>query len=252
MIKCGWASIGENGKSTGGKAGDQNGKEVKVGDWYNFGQTFIARFKDRELAKRYSEYFEKVCNNDLVGYNQNERDTLYKELKKVDYDLTRLKKKCNCDCSSLTACVLNAVGIKVNPNFVTANMLNALSSTNKFEILKDKKYITSDKYLETGDIIVAPNKHTITVVSATEKATEVKHTPVAKSFSKDKAGTYVTTADLNMRDGAGTNYNVIKVLQKGTKVKNYGYYTEVKGTKWLLVSVGNLNGFCSEKYLKRA
>ena len=30
-----WASIGENGRGTGGKKGDQTGKEVKVGKLYS-------------------------------------------------------------------------------------------------------------------------------------------------------------------------------------------------------------------------
>ena len=45
-----WASIGENGKATGGKVGDQTGKEVKCGQIYDFGQTRVYRCKDREKA----------------------------------------------------------------------------------------------------------------------------------------------------------------------------------------------------------
>ena len=35
-IKCGWASIDERGRASGGKAGDQTGVEVKIGNWYYF------------------------------------------------------------------------------------------------------------------------------------------------------------------------------------------------------------------------
>lgn len=31
-VKCGWASIDEWGRASGGKAGDQTGVEVKVGN----------------------------------------------------------------------------------------------------------------------------------------------------------------------------------------------------------------------------
>ena len=41
-----WASIGENGRGTGGKKGDQTGKEVKVGNYYDFGQNKVIRFKN--------------------------------------------------------------------------------------------------------------------------------------------------------------------------------------------------------------
>ena len=33
---CGWASIDEKGKATGGQKGDQTGREVRTGNWYNF------------------------------------------------------------------------------------------------------------------------------------------------------------------------------------------------------------------------
>ena len=33
-----WASIGSNGKVADDLAGDQTGKEVKIGEYYNFGQ----------------------------------------------------------------------------------------------------------------------------------------------------------------------------------------------------------------------
>ena len=35
---CGWASIDEKGKATGGQKGDQTGREVRTGNWYNFGR----------------------------------------------------------------------------------------------------------------------------------------------------------------------------------------------------------------------
>ena len=37
-VLCAWASANEYGKTTGGKAGDQTGKEVKCGNIYNFGR----------------------------------------------------------------------------------------------------------------------------------------------------------------------------------------------------------------------
>ena len=52
MALCGWASIDERGRVSGGAAGDQTGREVKVGEWYNFGQTVGLRIKNRGLANR--------------------------------------------------------------------------------------------------------------------------------------------------------------------------------------------------------
>ena len=47
-VLCAWASANEYGKTTGGKAGDQTGKEVKCGNIYNFGQTRVYRCADRK------------------------------------------------------------------------------------------------------------------------------------------------------------------------------------------------------------
>lgn len=73
----------------------------------------------------------------------------------------------------------------------------------------------------------------------------------AKKKDAKLAGTYTTTANLNIRTGAGTGKDIIKTLPKGTKVKNHGYYNEVDGAKWLYVEVNGTVGYCSKKYLKR-
>lgn len=73
----------------------------------------------------------------------------------------------------------------------------------------------------------------------------------AKAFSKDKAKTYkVVASALNMRRGAGTDKQVVKVLDNGEKVTCYGYYTQKDGGIWLLVkdSKGAV-GYCLKKYL---
>lgn len=86
---------------------------------------------------------------------------------------------------------------------------------------------------------------------------EVKAKCAAINMSKDMAGTYtVNASSLNMRHGAGTKYDVMTVLPKGTKVKNYGYYSNASDKSvWLYVQV-TLNGvtytgFCSKKYLSK-
>ena len=45
------------------------------------------------------------------------------------------------------------------------------------------------------------------------------------------------------------------VLPKGTRVRNYGYYTEVSGVAWLYVQATHrgvrYTGFCSGQYLSK-
>ena len=49
-VLCAWASANEYGKTTGGKAGDQTGKEVKCGNIYNFGQTRVCLLYTSDAA----------------------------------------------------------------------------------------------------------------------------------------------------------------------------------------------------------
>lgn len=92
---------------------------------------------------------------------------------------------------------------------------------------------------------------------ASEKpaAKEIKATGTADYFKKDLAGTYTTTANLNMRNDAGTTNKSLVIIPKGTKVNCFGYYSLSKGVNWLYVQV-TLNevkytGFCSKSYLKK-
>ncbi len=81
--------------------------------------------------------------------------------------------------------------------------------------------------------------------------TPVTNIDYAASFDKGLAGTYTTTANLNMRVGAGTNKAKITVIPKGGQVKCYGYYTAVNGVKWYLVTYKEYKGFVSSRYCKK-
>lgn len=86
---------------------------------------------------------------------------------------------------------------------------------------------------------------------------ERKATGVAKSFNKVLAGTYVVTPDIGLyiRNEAGSKTGSMIALPKGTKVQNYGYYTEVNGVAWLYIQVTyqgiKYTGFCSGAYLSK-
>lgn len=79
---------------------------------------------------------------------------------------------------------------------------------------------------------------------------------VAPAMSRNDAfaGTYTVNVDaLNMRykPNVLTSDNVIRVLRRGEKVQNYGFYTSFGNSKWLLIQVGNQTGWVAMGYLKR-
>ncbi len=77
----------------------------------------------------------------------------------------------------------------------------------------------------------------------------------SKGPDSSVAGTYKTTANLYLRNDAGTNKKALVVIPKGTAVKCYGYYSVSGGVKWLYIQVkidGVLyTGFSSCTYLKK-
>lgn len=93
--------------------------------------------------------------------------------------------------------------------------------------------------------------------AATATPKEVKAKGAAASFDKSLAGTYAVAASdgLHIRDGAGTGKASLAVLPNGTKVRNYGFFTETGGVKWLYIQATvngtTYTGFSSEKYLKK-
>lgn len=130
---------------------------------------------------------------------------------------------------------------------------------------KDYKVITSDAGQEAYAKAVAEGlieflnlkkkKATTTKKPAANTTKKVTAKGTADYLDKGLAGTYVTTANLHMRDDAGATKNSLVVIPKGTKVKNYGYYSTSTGVKWLYIQV-TLNGiqytgFSSSRYLKK-
>lgn len=79
---------------------------------------------------------------------------------------------------------------------------------------------------------------------------------VAPAMSRDDrlAGTYTVNVDaLNMRyrPNVMTRENVIKILKRGDKVQNYGFYSSFAGSKWLLIQHGDQTGWVSAAYVVR-
>ena len=89
-----WASIGENGKGTGGKKGDQTGKEVRVGAYYNFGQDKVIRFKNVLKGRKMAKVAKLLASDDSCGYSMTlgERETLFRACKGYNWDFEKVKK----------------------------------------------------------------------------------------------------------------------------------------------------------------
>ena len=163
-VKIGHASIDENKKIKGGSAGDQTGKELCTRSWYTTGWEYILRPKTKELAEKSAKACEKGCSNSNIGYDQNQRNTLNTQAKKVNYDLSKIKTKCETDCSAfMTVCAIaGGANVDYGSNApTTSTMKTRFLLSGDYEVITASKYLTSDKYLKRGDILVKAGSHTV-------------------------------------------------------------------------------------------
>lgn len=254
-VKIGHASIDENGRAHGGAAGDQTEREVCTRDWYNKPWIAVIRPNDAAVAEKIAKAMEQAAVNDNIGYDQYQRTTLFTQAKANNWDISKVKVKCETDCSALVAVCVNAAGIAVSKDIYTGNEKAALVDTGKFKAITESKYVGSSNYLKRGDVLLGSG-HTAVVLSNGSKigATSGSGSGIdsAKGFDKTLAGTYkVTASALNIRSGAGTSKKVLGTVEKGKTVTFYGYYNTVDGVKWYLVIANGITGYCSSKYLKK-
>lgn len=170
-VLIGSARSDERGRATGGRAGDQKGgKEVSTQSWYKHRlgwRTF--RAKDLAKAKKMAEAMRYLCDTNLLGYDQWQRDTLYEALEAVGWNLLELDKAVETDCSALIRVCAACAGIFL-PDFTTGNQAKVLLESGAFTELKGSKYNDQDDYLGTGDVQVTRSKgHTVMVLTNGKK-----------------------------------------------------------------------------------
>lgn len=174
----GWASISEKGTVNGAKGDQKQQKdskgndtkgEVKIGTYYNFGQKFVIRIKNKAIRKKAAEVQKYFCNCNLVGYGQNDRYSLPSACQEYDWNFSKIKKavkkgtfpKCNCDCSSLCATSINvASGRKLVDIFTTRTAESA--TVKRYPKLFERITVTeAKKKWYKGDMPNNPGHHII-------------------------------------------------------------------------------------------
>ena len=181
-VVIGSARIDENGKLTGGKAGDQTGKEVSTQTFYMHSKGWIGlRAKDSALAEKLAKGMQIACDNPNIGYDQNERLGVVR-------NGIESKVKTECDCSSLVRAVLKYAGVEVC-NFTTSTAKAVIMSTGLFDEVK----INSAADVTNGMILCTKTKgHIVIVISgAEEKKSSIVDNPYpepTKTLNKGAKG----------------------------------------------------------------
>jgi hypothetical protein len=163
----------ENGKYTGGKAGDQTGKEIRITAAYNHKLGWrIFRYPKLSIAKSIGTNAKTIANNDKFGYDQSQRSTGYTAAKAAKWDPSKVTTPCELDCSSdVRTCIACALGKDVQ-DFNTASEPAVLLSLGFEEITG-----TSLSELQLGDVLVTPKKgHTEIVCNVTSSDSTAYYT----------------------------------------------------------------------------
>ena len=162
----GHASRDENKQYKNGQAGDQDGLEVCKRTWFNRPWKIVLRAKDDKIRDKIAHAMELACDNPNLGYDQNQRNSLWNDIKTKGFDPSKTTKAVETDCSALVCVCCAYAGIPTQYLMISGNSLTTstmqkyLMSSGYFELLTDNQYLTSDKYLLRGDILVYPSHHT--------------------------------------------------------------------------------------------
>lgn len=229
-VRIGSARIDESGRAAGGKAGDQTGKEVSAQNWYRHAKGWVVlRAKNAEKAGKIAACMRAACANGHIGYDQTQRNTLYDAAKPLGFDVRKVEKDVETDCSALVRVCCLYAGIAVG-DFYTGNQVAKLTATGEFVKLEDRKYTESDAYLKTGDILVTRTKgHTVVVLG-----------DGAQAEGGPESSVTVTGGSVNLRMGPGTQYAVCEVVHRGDALRG------VEG--WIPVWRGGEVRWISRKY----
>ena len=262
-IIIGSARIDENGKISGGKAGDNKQTpstndttgEVSMQAMYTHSKGwYIIRPKDITIANNIANAMKIACNNKHIGYDQSNR------LGVITYGVDS-ETDTECDCSSLVrACIKKATGKDVG-NFTTGNEKTMLSKSGLFE--KAIAYVNqSSTPVYNGDILVTKSKgHTVIVVSGNPRisaSTQTnnyypKYNGTTTSIVDALLSVGETDTSINHRkkialSNGFTSYSgkaneniymlsLLKqgILKKGVSVETNNYYPKYNGTTTSIV-----------------
>lgn len=269
------ASIDENGKVSGGKVGDQTGKEVCVREWYNKPWNVVLIPNNAEISEKAVELFVQIANDSNYGYDQSERTSFYKNIIANGGKVKGAKGEL--DCSSGVSGVYKLAGLDISESLTTSTMKNAFIKAG-FTASTDKKYLNDPTYGIKGMIYLAEGSHTALCIEnggnqpnrSLEWLLVAKDCNVIDSTGKKvcsvKAGNGITVdlsksvPDLLKCDAGGVSgfiktENVVCPLLWRTATRNDNIFSDKELTKKIgTVKAGQgatiNNLFCSSNYTR--
>ena len=217
MVKIGHASIDERGKISGGKAGNQTGKELCIRSWYNKPWNVVVRMKIPAMRLKVADCIVKAIKNPYIGYDQNQRNTLLNLARIVGYNPALVKELCETDCSALVTLACIYAGIResslvVSGNSATTSTLRKrLQATGAVDVFVSKEYTQKPDKLLVGDILISEGHHTAVVVESDNKDVIIPKESISKIAHDVIDGKYGMGAERKKRLAeAGYDYKEVQ------------------------------------------
>ena len=234
----------ENGAYHGGKAADQTGGEWAIIRWYNRPWTCVLRHPDEKVAEMIADFAIDAALNDNIGYDQYERTSYWYALKESEYQPSKVKIKCEADCTAGVTANVKAVGYvlgvaklkNVSTEIYSGNMKAKFKAAG-FEVLTDKKYLNGYSYLKPGDILLYEGHHAATNLTWGKNA--VKNEPEVPAAVDE---IYIS-GHWYIREEPNKNAKALTVVKNGMTVEWLG--EEQNG--WLKVRYGAYIGWMSKR-----
>lgn len=253
-VIIGSARCDERGLYANGVSGDSTGREVATENYYVHSLGWYAyRAKDPNVANALATAMAQACTNSHIGYDQNQRLGVIKQLQKY-HTLGKIATNTECDCSSLVrACCIQA-GFDPG-NFTTYNEGKALEATGMFE---PRINVTANTKLYTGDILVTKKKgHTVIVTKGEPRESTKPATNNKDGLNKTPQWVGVVNVSLlNVRTWAGIENPNIKSwpqLGYGNKVDVCDTVKAKDGSAWYYIRIaGKTYGFVAAQYISKA
>ena len=184
------ASIDERGRIADGSAGDQTKKEVCIRTMYYKPWSHYLELTDEAVRIEAGNIMIDIANNDNIGYDQNQRNTLLKEAEKVGFNFTKITTKCECDCSSaVTIAILGAIYkihgesaykaahkvLVVSGNCATTRSLrNRLVKLNMIKVYTANTYVSGTSKAKFGGIYIKEGSHVVCYINDGKKVSTTK------------------------------------------------------------------------------
>ena len=158
-VWIGGAHIDERGQAHGGAAGDQTGKELSIRKYYRHKLGWrVFRAPATHLRQRIAEAMIAACENPCIGYDQYQRESLYKAAAIHGFNPALVDTPCETDCSALVRVCCAYAGYRL-PEIRTWSEPAALLAAGFTEIT------CRVSNLQVGDILCTPSAgHTEIVV----------------------------------------------------------------------------------------